>query len=73
MIYVGRSFTSMKMLAMYSPIIPINRMVIPLKKVIADIREAHPTIVESFIYAINVHIINIKLNKEIKTPDRVIK
>lgn len=34
------------MLAMYSPMMPINRMVMPLKKVMTDISEAQPTIVE---------------------------
>ena len=42
-------------------------------KVIADIKDAQPTMVESFMYAINVHIIKKKLNSEIKAPDRVIK
>ena len=58
---------------MYSPIIPINNIVIPLKNVIPDISEAQPTIVEWLKYAKIVHSINMKLNVEINTPERVIK
>jgi len=58
---------------MYSPIIPINKIVIPLKNEITDINEAHPTMVELLKYAITVHNIRMKLKIEINIPDRVIK
>lgn len=61
------------MLAMYSPMIPIKRIVMPLKKEMTDINDAQPTMVEPLRYAIKVHIIKTILKQEMRTPERVMR
>lgn len=73
MMYKGRFFTSTKMLAIYSPIMPMNKIVIPLKNAITDISDVQPAMVEPLKYAKIVQNIKITLRIDIKTPNNVMK